>query len=398
MKKKECEKLILVKANLLCNFACDYCYEHPIRPEEQVIDYDAVEATIRRLHKEKKLKIALHGGEFLFQDKAIVERFLKLTYELNERSSIQTNGFLIDEDIITMFKKYKTGVGISIDGPWPLNELRGIGSKKQRKHQTETILGNIRRLKKEGVSTSVIAVIHKKNALEDRREILKQWVLGLFRQKIGGRLNLCCSGNPKFDLTPEEATEFYSDMFDFFLQHGIYNWSPYKDMINSLKGKSEVVCVFRNCDPFCTHSATTVLKDGGVGVCLRLYQDGKIYQRAKEESNIRSKVLSQTDCKDCKWWPHCYGGCSGLSVDFDWRNKDRYCLMYKTLYEKISKVFQALRIKVKKEKESCQGDQKGIEHLDGGTRHLDSGPRQQKRDHSDGIEHLDGDTRHLDSG
>ena len=72
---------IYIKANLLCDFACRYCYEHPFKPKEQKIDYDAVESTVRRLHAErfgkndqdqkprKQSYIGLHGGEPLFQDK-----------------------------------------------------------------------------------------------------------------------------------------------------------------------------------------------------------------------------------------------------------------------------------------------------------------------------------------
>jgi len=192
-------------------------------------------------------------------------------------------------------------------------------------------------------------------------------------------LNPCCCGKPEIDLTPSEAVEAYTDLFDFMLEEGLSGWSPFRDIINSLKGDKNVVCVYRNCDPFCTHSATSVLNDGSTGVCLRLYTDGKVYLRAKEESTIRSDVLEQTDCKDCPWWKYCYGGCTGLSKDFDWRNKDRYCEVYKALFEKASNIMKVFRIKAKDK--SKQGKSKS------------SG----EYDHLDGDEHLDGDTRHLDS-
>ena len=311
---------ILIKANLACNFACEYCYEHPIREEAPEIDFPAVEETIRRLWKEqyerrigkkKKLDdkdlplVTLHGGEPTILPRADFERFLKLAFELSKRSSIQTNGLLIDDDMIELFKKYNTGVGISIDGPWPLNELRGIGTKAQRKKQTRKILKTLDRLRttelpkefwtkdKDGkeipryLKPSVIAVIHKKNGLPDRREVLKQWVLGLHEKKIGGRLNICCTGNEEIDLTPQEAVDFYVDMFDFMMENGIDSFSPFRDIIAALKGESSYVCVFKECDPYSTPSCTTVLKDGSVGVCLRLYGDGKIYLRNDPMTHIR---------------------------------------------------------------------------------------------------------------
>lgn len=406
---------IYIKASLACPFHCEYCYEHPFRPDEQNIDYDAVEASIRKIHWEKykgekdpkgASRVGLHGGEPLFQDKKIVERLLKLCFELDGRSSIQTNGYLIDDDIIGMFKKYKTGVGVSVDGPWPLNELRGIGTPEERKKQTAKVLDNLYRLRDEDINASVIAVIHKKNALGDRREALKNWIKELHSRRITGRLNPCCCGNPEIDLTPEEAADFYSDMYDFLVKNGIGGWSPFRDVVNSLKGEGSVVCVFRECDPYHTPSCLPVFDDGGVGVCLRLYTDGKTYLRAPKKSDIRSNVLTQTDCKGCKWWKHCYGGCIGLSVDFDWRNKDRYCLVYKTLFERVANTLKMLQIKPKKRGEKkgkspqkqrgAGGHTDGFEHIDGDTRHVDSGIG--SNDHTDGFEHLDGDTRHLDSG
>uniref|UniRef100_A0A6M3MEP1 Putative radical SAM superfamily protein n=1 Tax=viral metagenome TaxID=1070528 RepID=A0A6M3MEP1_9ZZZZ len=407
---------ILLKMNLGCNFECNYCYEKPIKTNEPIIDHKAVEETIRRLWEEgggkgedgepKKDKkgnyrgptITLHGGEPTILPKEDIERYLKLAFELTGHSGIQTNGYLIDDDIIEMFRKYKTSVGVSIDGPWPLNEFRGIGTKAQRKKQTKRIMATIKKLRetklpeeywrkdKDGqkipryLGVSVIAVIHKKNALGERREILKQWVKELDDAGIYGRLNICCTGNPEIDLTPLEAVDAYTDLCDFMLEKGLSRWSPFKDITNSLKGEDEVVCVFRNCDPFSTHSATSVLHDGSVGVCLRLYGDGKIYLRAEKESTIRSDVLRQTDCKDCPWWEHCYGGCSGLSKDWDWRNKDRYCEMYKALFVKISNALKALGVKKKRKKKSGRG----------------SG-RRSDGDHTDGIEHFDGNTHYIDS-
>ncbi len=416
--------VILIKANLRCNFAnedgvgCKYCYQQPIRPEDEVIDYEAVEATIRRLHAkglEKRGKssrkdgkprgptIGLHGGEPTMLPKSAIERFLKLSHELNGNSSIQTNGYLIDDDMIEMFKKYNTGVGISIDGPWPLNELRGFGDVQQRKKQTAKILKTIDKLtktklpekywskdkdgnsKESFIRVSVIAVIHKKNALGDRLETLKQWVKTLHEKRIYGRLNPCCSNNPNIDLTPEEAAETYSDLFDFLVENGIDSFSPFKDINNSIRGESEVVCVYKECDPYCTPSAQTVMKDGSVGVCLRLHQDGKQYPRHEPMKCTRGDVLRQSDCKDCDWWENCHGGCIGLAVDFDWRNRDRHCLMYKTLFEKTKNMLKFMRIRPKQKKSPPRGGPPPSGGGGGGG------------DHWDGFTHVDGDWKHIDS-
>jgi len=407
---------ILIKANLTCNFKCDYCYQHPIRQEEMEYDLAAVEATVREQYAEQlksmekyneKLKkegkppnrptVTLHGGEPLVLPIEDIEHFLKLGYELSGKSGIQTNGYNITVDILKMFVKYKTGVGFSIDGPFPLNELRGSGSKANRKKQTRRVLKNLERVlntevptkdpdKKKYLKASVICVLHKKNALGDRREILKHWIKELADKGVQGRINPCCTGNPEIDLTPEEATEAYLDLYNFMSEEGIPYWSPFKDIINNFKGERQVVCVFRTCDPFCTSSATSVLRDGSLGVCLRLYGDGKEYLRLDKSTNMRNNVLRQTDCKDCEWWTYCYGGCTGLSIDWDWRNKDRYCEMYRVLYERIRNNLKMHGIKLapkRPEKTSKEPDRRTGERSGG--------------DHWDGIIHVDGPNEHHDS-
>jgi len=387
---------ILLKMNLKCNFNCDYCYQAPIRPEEEIIDYKAVENTILDLWEKGGGKdpktgkinldkngrycgptITLHGGEPTIMPIKDFERYLKLSHRLTGSSGIQTNGYNITDEMVRMFKKYRTHVGFSIDGPFPLNEFRGIGSLEQKKQQTEQVIHNMNRLHNEGISSSVIAVIHKKNACPERREVFKSWIKELSEKGITGRLNECCTGNSDIDLTIQEAVDFYTDMYDFMIENGYTEWSPFKDIMNSFKGESNVVCSFRGCDPFCTSAATSVLNDGSVGVCLRLYGDGKKYLRTDLSTNIRRDVLSETDCKDCKWWEHCYGGCSGLSSGFDWRNKDRFCELYKVLFEKTEKLMKFMKYKQVKRTESHEpiGDEQhsdGMKHLDNGTLYLDS--------------------------
>ena len=245
-------------------------------------------------------RVGLHGGEPLYQDRKHIERGLQRGFEYDGRSAIQTNGYLIDDEIIGWFKKYKTGVGLSVDGPWPCNELRGFGTVKERKKQTLRVHRNLNRLVDAGGKPSVIAVIHKSNGTGDRIEIMKHWLLELHQKGIQGRLNPCMSGNPKIDLTQEETLHFYSEMYDFMLENGIDGFSPFKDIVNSLSDGERVVCVFKDCDPFYTVSCTTVLKDGAVGVCIKNYMnDEKIYLRDNRSYDLRARLLEQTDCKGC---------------------------------------------------------------------------------------------------
>jgi len=395
--------MILIKMNLSCPMACSYCYQTPVREEgfhKKPYDLDAVIRTVRDLYSKTKSQIVVHGGEPLSIPIGDFERLLSLSYELDGKSSIQTNGYLISEPLIALFKKYRTSVGVSIDGPWPCNELRGSGSPEDRRAQTLKILENIRFLRKENIPTSVIAVVHKYNAVkENRLQLLKDFVSELELIQVCGRLNPCCTGNPEYDLSQEEAVSVYSNLFKFMLEKGYSSWSPFKDVLNSLQGKKEVVCVFAGCYPYATPSATTVLYDGSLGVCVRLYQDD-IYLRSSKFSRIRETVLGQTECLDCDFFPNCKGGCSGMALDFDWRHKDRFCETYRTLFQMARIYLKAMGCQISRsppmEIFAPGNHSDGIQHLDGSIRHLDSDIG--LGSHTDGIEHLDGETRHLDSG
>jgi len=378
--------MILIKSNLKCNFSCNYCYQHPVRKTGQaIVDYDleTILNAIREVYDRAKKstrsqpQIVLHGGEPLILPRDHIEAFLRLSFELTGRSSIQTNGYLIDEELISLFRQYKTSVGVSLDGPWPCNELRGVGSKEERMRQTRRIQENLKLLTSAGINTSLIAVLHKANVLGDRLDLFKYWLLELDAMKISGRLNPCCSGNPSIDLTSEEAKRAYSSLLDFCIENEL-KWSPFSDIVNSFKGEKNVVCVFRSCDPYATPSATTILPDGSIGVCIRLYHDGYFYLRDSRKLSVRDQILLQTDCRGCEWWSHCYGGCPGMAIDFDWRRKDRWCEMYRELFRKISKMVKF-----------CLPRERIIKQEIPAIR--------QPRMHSDGVEHLDGKIRHLDS-
>ena len=99
--------VILIKGNLACNFACRYCYQHPIKPERlnknpEMMDHEAIIERVKALHGPRKekpddsQKITLHGGEPTVLPKDVFERYLKLSFDLRGASGIQTNGYLID--------------------------------------------------------------------------------------------------------------------------------------------------------------------------------------------------------------------------------------------------------------------------------------------------------------
>src|SRR5215510_4821475 len=106
-----------------CNIQCQYCYQNPPRDAGNVphaYDLDRMKAAIL----EEGGDFSLFGGEPLLVPVIDLEALWAWGFERFGRNGVQTNGSLIRDAHIELFKRYKVHVGISIDGPGPLNDTR----------------------------------------------------------------------------------------------------------------------------------------------------------------------------------------------------------------------------------------------------------------------------------
>jgi len=375
--------MLLVVPHLNCNLFCLYCYEKRYRQKHKTktADYN-LEIILKRMEELKNSypEMCLHGGEPLMMEKQDVRKILLKMKELTGKSSIQTNGTLIDDDFIKIFKECSTSVGLSYDGPGELSRYRLYRLKNSNLDQ------KIEKMVKEGIGIGIIMVISKANAETDQLlKKLKEFLLKADKMRISGRLNPCgCV--PECELSEKRIKEVYLDLADFCLHHNL-RWSPFTDIINGLQGKSRV-CSFSGCDLFCTPSAAELLGDGSLTNCMRVNQE-YILLRHPVKYDTRNEILFQTPqefggCQGCQYWHACYGGCPTMAIDDDWRNKTYLCSLWKALFQFYEKVLAHCNISLG----VCQVGKKPEEKLietKPGWQHGDS-------DHGDQTEHQD----HLD--
>src|ERR1700735_226275 len=110
-----------------CNLQCHYCYQHPQRDAglpARAYDMERMKAGLLAEGR----PFNLFGGEPLLVPKEDLEEIWKWGLEHFGRNKVQTNATLIDDDHIRMFRDYRVHVGVSIDGPGPLNDARWFGT------------------------------------------------------------------------------------------------------------------------------------------------------------------------------------------------------------------------------------------------------------------------------
>jgi len=327
-----------------CNLRCEYCYQNHERDNgtgaKGFDNFDEIKDMIDS-------DFVLFGGEALLTPLNKLEELFKHGYEEYGSTGIQTNGTLITDEHIELFKKYRVHVGFSIDGKEELNDLRWAGSLEKTRKLTKKSNENIKKLQEAGVSSSIIITLHKQNASKEKIPKMKEWLWELNETGIKSlRFHVLeKEGNDgdNYALTNEENFYAFNELMDlnsnpdFKIQIDVYN-----DIIKLLKGKdNRTTCTFNACDPYVTSSVADI-STNGVNGCGRPHKDGFEWNKGKTPSYIRELSLYHTPqeyggCKGCEYFIVCKGHCAGTGINGDWRNRSEYCELHKKMFEQYEK-------------------------------------------------------------
>lgn len=340
-----------------CNLGCVYCYQEPMRLAGNVrasktYDLDLMLSIADDSGQAARDGYTLFGGEALLLPKKDLEYILKRSFEKYGKSSIQTNGSLVDDEHIEMFKKYNTSIGVSIDGPADLNGLRIPLSKKETVEEvTKRTMENLLKLKRENIGVGVIITLHKLNATKEQLPRLKNFIEWLASIGIkGGNIHMLEVDSVKakpFMLTEEENTEAFLELAKFFEDRPELRWIPFTEIKSMLQDydRSRVSCVWDSCDPLNTQSVYGIEGNGQLSNCGMVNKDGIEWTKAEDPFTgelstdlMRDYILYFTPqdkkgCQGCRFFLLCNGYCDGSAIDGDWRNRSVHCSTLKALFE-----------------------------------------------------------------
>jgi len=328
-----------------CNIRCQYCYQNPQRDagnQERLYDLELIKDAVRV----EGGPFSLFGGEPLLVPSRDLEDLWAWGFERFGRNGVQTNGSLIRDEHIELFKRYRVNVGISIDGPDELNDVRWNGTLERTREATRRTEQAIERLCTEGIVPSLIITLHRGNALPPRLARLCAWVQYLEARGVRSvRLHLLESESAaireRYGLTAAENIEALAAFRR--LEKGLRHLriDLFRDMRNMLLGRDqEVTCIWTGCDPYTTAAVRGIEGHGQRSNCGRTNKDGIDYGKADMVGRERYLALYQTPqeengCRGCRFFLMCKGNCPGTAVDGDWRNRTEHCEVWKSVYETI---------------------------------------------------------------
>lgn len=285
------------------------------------------------------------GGEALLAPIEHLEEVFKFGYERFGRNVLQTNGVLITDAHVELFRKYHVGVGISVDGPDELNDARWAGSLEHTREATTRVHENIRKLCAAGVIPSIITTLHRGNADTMQKVArLSKWFtefefLGI--RSVNLHILETEKGREGLALTDEQNIIAFSFLYVYHLLSEI-TFNPFQDIRRLLLQEEldKVSCIWNACDPQTTDAVHGVTPDGTRSNCGRTNKDGVNWVKADKPGSERYLILHRTPqddngCRDCRFFAFCKGQCPGTAIDNDWRNRTVHCRVWYRLFEMV---------------------------------------------------------------
>ena len=348
-----------------CNLGCKYCYTGSAFYDlskrdsinEKFTNYFPLLCNLLDqlmvYNNFDKTMLIFHGGEPLL---ITIENWEKTISYIKEKNypfifSVQTNGTMINEEYLNLFKKYKFDVGVSMDGTQELNDI--TRPLKNGKSSFPLVFKNLLRLKEYEINFGVLVTLNKSNInhIEDIYSFFKSHgihfsIRPIFQSKF--------SDNDKYQLHPDEYGSANCRLFDLWFDDEEVNISMIEEFpsmiaqfVNPIEGL--VSCNFTK---KCSENFISFDINGDITPCNRFQGEkdfvyGNLQLNTLEElmnNNIskplrnRWESLAKTECNDCEIKEYCFGGCpaNSLAIKNNYFEKDYYCSSFKTIFHHIN--------------------------------------------------------------
>lgn len=323
---------IIVKNTTACNLRCVYCSEGERAPS--YLDESLFKKMVDELPElldslnDKNINILWHGGEpTLWGENRLTSAMSYAEEHLSDYNldfSMQSNGYHIGDRLMEVIRRHRVRVGISLDGYQEIHDQNRPAADGS--HTFDAILKNIDRLREDDLFGGILIVINTATPLDTDR------LFDLIRRTGGSaRINPLLSCGRASGTDTSDISENYLNLLEALCEK-IMN-SEENVLIDPIDGLLDAIltdgtvgeCSFSG---FCAKHIISLYADGLVGFCGRdsatlSYAYGNLrnqslaslyFSDTAELMRQRDSYLKEHDCKDCKIWNFCHGGCSYASL------------------------------------------------------------------------------------
>lgn len=299
----------------------------------------------------ERCNFSVFGGEPLLTPIEDLEELWRWGMELFGQNGIQTSAVLVTERHFGLFRKYNVSVGISLEGPAELNDIRWAGSLERTREMTERAHAVLYRLLEERQSVSLITTLNRGNASPEQLSQLLDWYRDLDGRGLR-HVNLHLmevddeQARKDWSLSEDENAEALLACADFQPWLKQLRFQPITDMVQLLLDEnSQAICTWNACDPYTTRAVRAIGGHGELLNCSRVNKAGVDMQKADRELLVRPLALyhiaqKHGGCQDCRFWHACKGSCPGQSDD--WRRKSEHCETLRLVFAELERRLSSL--------------------------------------------------------
>ncbi len=351
---------ILIKpASGLCNMRCSYCFYCDETEKREVKNYGMMsDETLENLVKKPLLEgfspctFAFQGGEPTLCGLDFYKKFVSLVKKYKSENTqvhfaIQTNGLSIDDDWAAFFAENNFLVGLSMDGNKKVHDSLRLDATNEGTFNR--VLRASQLFDNHKVEYNILTVITS-NVVKNIKDMYDFYSRNNFTylqfipclDPIGEE-----RGKYEWSLTPQIYTQFLKNLFDLwyrsFKRDKPVSVRYFDNLVMLLLGHPPESCgMMGNCT-----FQNVIEADGGVYPCdfyvLDDYKIGNINTDSFETINtnrenikfIQKSQYVDEDCKVCKWYPLCRGGCRRDRDNFTGAHLDKnyFCPSFKQFFE-----------------------------------------------------------------
>ncbi len=332
--------LLIKPSSNKCNLKCKYCFYDDVSHSREISDYDYMtNETANQIIDNvfstpglENVHFGFQGGEPTLSGIEFFEQFFEYVSatkgNVNVSFSLQTNGILIDESWVKLFKANDVLIGLSLDGPAKFHDNNRIDFGN--KHTHSKVMQAARLMREAGVEFNVLTVVTNKNAVNIEKiydYLVKNDFTYLQFIPVLEPLNYKVSNIRKVN---DEYYQYLSNLYKAWIKDykaGKYISVRFFDnMINIMLGASPEACDMRG-----VCSVQNIIEADGTTFTCDFYAIDKyvIGNATTDKFNdmiatdiAKDFVLSSSEhpeeCKKCEVYGLCRNGCRRM------RSKGKY--------------------------------------------------------------------------